>query len=58
MQNKERKPIYSILIEHREIPLLAVLALLLVAVSIRVPGYLGKSWLKPYWPSPGRWRAS
>ena len=45
MQNKERKPIYSILIEHREIPLLAVLALLLVAVSIRVPGYLGKSWL-------------
>ena len=42
---KERKPIYSILIEHREIPLLAVLALLLIAVSIRVPGYLGKSWL-------------
>ena len=42
---KERKPIYSILIEHREIPLLAVLALLLVAVSIRVPGYLGNSWL-------------
>ena len=43
--NKERKPIYSILIEHREIPLLAVLALLLIAVSSRVPGYLGKSWL-------------
>ena len=42
---KERKPIYSILIEHREIPLLAVLAILLIAVSIRVPGYLGKSWL-------------
>ena len=42
---KERKPIYSILIEHREIPLLAVLALLLVVVSIRVPGYLAKSWL-------------
>lgn len=42
---KERKPIYSILIEHREIPLLAVLALLLLVVSIRVPGYLGKSWL-------------
>ena len=42
---KERKPIYSILIEHREIPLLAVLALLLIVVSIRVPGYLGKSWL-------------
>ena len=42
---KERKPIYSILIEHREIPLLAVLALLLIAVSLRVPGYLGNSWL-------------
>ena len=42
---KERKPIYSILIEHREIPLLAVLALLLIVVSIRVPGYVGKSWL-------------
>ena len=46
MQTKrERKPIYSILIEHREIPLLAVLALLLIVVSIRVPGYLGSSWL-------------
>ena len=46
MQTKRaRKPIYSILIEHREIPLLAVLALMLIAVSIRVPGYLGKSWL-------------
>ena len=42
---KERKPFYSVLIEHREIPLLAVLVLLLLAVSIRVPGYLGKSWL-------------
>ena len=42
---KERKPIYSILIEHREIPLLAVLALLLIIVSIRVPGFLGKSWM-------------
>ena len=46
MQTKrERKPIYSILIEHREIPLLAVLAVLLIAVSIRVPGYIGSSWL-------------
>ena len=43
--NKARKPIYSILIEHREIPLLAVLAILLIAVSIRVPGYLTKSWM-------------
>ena len=45
MKEKGRKPIYSVLIEHREIPLLAVLALLLILVSIRVPGYLGKSWL-------------
>ena len=42
---KERKPLYAVLIEHREIPLLAVLALLLVAISIRVPGYIGDSWL-------------
>ena len=42
---KERKAIYSILIEHREIPLLAVLALRRVVVSIRVPGYLSKSWM-------------
>ena len=45
MKEKGRKPIYSVLIEHREIPLLAVLALLLIVVSIRVPGYVGKSWL-------------
>ena len=42
---KERKPLYAVLIEHREIPLLAVLALLLIAISIRVPGYIGDSWL-------------
>ncbi|MBQ3575556.1 MAG: ABC transporter permease [Clostridia bacterium] len=42
---KERKPLYALLIEHREIPLLAVLALLLIAVSIRVPGYIPKSYM-------------
>lgn len=42
---KERKPLYTLLIEHREIPLLAVLALLLIAVSIRVPGYIPKSYM-------------
>ena len=42
---KERKPLYALLIEHREIPLLAVLVLLLIAVSIRVPGYLPKSYM-------------
>jgi len=42
---KERKPIYALLIEHREIPLMAVLVLLLVAVSIRVPGYIPKSYM-------------
>jgi len=46
MQTKnERKPLYALLIEHREIPLLAVLALLLIAVSIRVPGYIPKSYM-------------
>ena len=44
-KTKMRKPLYSILIEHREIPLIAVLALFLALVSIRVPGYLGKSWM-------------
>lgn len=42
---KERKPLYTLLIEHREIPLLAVLVLLLIAVSIRVPGYIPKSYM-------------
>ena len=42
---KERKPIYALLIEHREIPLMAVLVLLLIAVSIRVPGYIPKSYM-------------
>ena len=42
---KERKPLYALLIEHREIPLLAVLVLLLIAVSIRVPGYIPKSYM-------------
>ena len=46
---KERKPIYSILIEHREIPLLAVLARMLTAISssantaakiFRIPAHL------------------
>ena len=42
---KERKPLYALLIEHREIPLLAVLVMLLIAVSIRVPGYIPKSYM-------------
>ena len=42
---KERKPLYALLIEHREIPLLAVLLLLLLAISIRVPGYIPKSYM-------------
>ncbi|MBQ7665383.1 MAG: hypothetical protein IJS42_01570, partial [Synergistaceae bacterium] len=41
----KKKSFYSVLIEHRELPLLAVLALLLVAVNMRVPGYLANSWL-------------
>lgn len=46
MQTKrERKPLYALLIEHREIPLLAVLVLLLVLVSIRVPNYIPNSYM-------------
>ena len=41
----KHKSVYSFLIEHRELPLLAVLALLLAVVNVRVPGYLANSWL-------------
>ena len=45
MQTKKSgKPLYALLIEHREIPLLAVLILFLVIVSIRVPGYIPNSY--------------
>ena len=42
---KKGRPLYALLIEHREIPLLAVLVLLLTLVSIRVPGYLGNNYI-------------
>ena len=42
---KSNKPLYTLLIEHREIPLLAVLVVLLVAVSIRVPGYIPNNYM-------------
>ncbi|MDO4548106.1 MAG: ABC transporter permease [Clostridia bacterium] len=46
MKNKaDRKPLYTVLIEHREIPLLAVLALLLILVSVRVPNYLAGNYM-------------
>ena len=46
MQKKrERKPLYALLIEHRDIPLLAVLLLLLALVSIRVPGYIADNYM-------------
>ena len=46
MQKKrEGKPLYALLIEHREIPLLGVLVLLLVLVSIRVPGYIADNYM-------------
>ena len=44
-KKKERKPLYALLIEHREIPLLAVLVLMLILVSIRVPGYIPSSYM-------------
>ncbi|GHU73563.1 ribose ABC transporter permease [Clostridia bacterium] len=37
--------LFGYLIEHREIPLLAVLALLALVVSIRVPGYLANNYM-------------
>ena len=46
MQEKKKgRPLYALLIEHREIPLLAVLVLLLILVSIRVPGYLADNYM-------------
>ena len=42
---KNGKSFYAFLIEHRELSLLAVLALMLAVVNIRVPGYLANSWL-------------
>lgn len=46
MQTKKtRRPLYALLIEHREIPLLAVLLLLLALVSLRVPGYLPNNYM-------------
>ena len=44
-KQKSNKPLYTLLIEHREIPLLAVLILLLVLVSIRVPGYIPRNYM-------------
>ena len=42
---KRRAPLYVWLMEHREIPLLSVLVLLLVGVSIRVPDYLSSNYM-------------
>ena len=42
---KSSKPLYALLIGHREIPLLAVLILLLIGVSIRVPGYIPNNYV-------------
>ena len=45
LAKNSKRSIYQILIEYRELPLLAVLALFLAAVNLRVPGYLGNSWM-------------
>ncbi len=42
---KAKTPFTTLLIQHREIPLLAVLLMLLVGVSIRVPNYLANSYI-------------
>lgn len=44
-KKKSGTPLYAMLIEHREIPLLAVLILLLVGVSLRVPGYIPNNYV-------------
>lgn len=44
-QKKARKPFYTVLIEHRELPLLAILIVLVAIVGISKPGYLSNSWL-------------
>lgn len=49
MEQSKRKlkkmPLHVLLIKHREIPLLAVLVLLVFGVSLRVPGYLAGNYL-------------
>jgi len=46
MKQKQHKlDLNTLLIQHREIPLLAVLVLLLVGVSFRVPGYVGNNYM-------------
>ena len=46
MQGKKKQtPLYVFLMEHREIPLLGVLILLVLGVSLRVPGYLGSNYM-------------
>lgn len=44
-KQKASAPLNTLLIQHREIPLLAVLALLLVGVSLRVPGYIVNNYM-------------
>lgn len=44
-RSKGKTPLYMMLIEHREIPLLAVLVLLLIGVSLRVPGYVANNYM-------------
>lgn len=41
----KRAPLHMFLIEHREIPLLAVLVILILGVSLRVPGYLPNNYM-------------
>ncbi|MGI6174514.1 MAG: ABC transporter permease [Christensenellales bacterium] len=45
MPQKERFSLTSFFIEHREVPLALILALLLYAVSLRIPGYFSANYM-------------
>ena len=45
MDNKKKFSLGSFLMEHREIPLIAVLILLIIGVNLKIPGYIGSNYM-------------
>ena len=45
MDNKKKFSLGSFLMEHREIPLIAVLILLIIGVNLKIPGYIGNNYM-------------
>ena len=45
MKKEKKFSLYGFIMEHREIPLLAVLILLLIGVNIKIPGYLSGNYI-------------